>query len=137
MGISYNLTSLVIGLVVAGIILLLVRKDLMHTRYSIWWLLMALAIAVLGCFPRLIDGISAKFGVHYGPILIIVVGMVLILLKMLTMDIERSGQERRLRLLTQRLAILEGEKGASDKEEEGAGNRVQQGPPREREIRGK
>ena len=119
MPISYNLTSLALGIVVAGVILMLVRKDRMHTRYSIWWLLMAFAIALFGCFPRLIDKIAVKFGVHYGPVLLIVVGMALILVKMLTMDIERSEQERRLRLLTQRMDILEGEKqGASDKDEE-------------------
>ena len=119
MGISYNLTSLAIGIVAAGVILLLVRKDLMHSRYSIWWLLMALGIAIFGCFPRLVDKIAHELGVHYGPVLLIVVGMALILIKMLTMDIERSGQERRLRLLTQRLAILEGERQADlEKEEE-------------------
>jgi hypothetical protein len=110
MEISYNLTSLAIGVIAAGIILLLVRKDLMHSRYSIWWLLMAAGIAVFGCFPQLVDKIASKVGVHYGPVLLIVVGMALILIKMLTMDVERSDQERRLRLLTQRLAILEGER---------------------------
>jgi hypothetical protein len=118
MSISYNFTSLAIGIVVAVIILLLVRKGLMHSRYSIWWLLMALAIAIFGCFPRLVDRIADKLGVHYGPVLLIVVGMALILIKMLTMDVERSDQERRLRLLTQRLAILEGEKNANPEKEE-------------------
>lgn len=120
MGISYNLTSLAIGIVAAGVILLLVRKDLMHSRYSIWWLLMALGIAIFGCFPWLVDKIAHELGVHYGPVLLIVVGMALILIKMLTMDIERSGQERRLRLLTQRLAILEGERQANPEKEEEA-----------------
>ncbi len=118
MGISYNLTSLVIGIVAAGVILLLVRKDLMHSRYSVWWLLMALGMAIFGCFPRLVDKIAHRLGVSYGPVLVIVIGMALILIKMLTMDIERSAQERRLRLLTQRLAILEGEKQDNPEKEE-------------------
>ncbi len=118
MSISYNFTSLAIGIVVAVIILLLVRKGLMHSRYSLWWLLVALAIAIFGCFPRLVDRIADKLGVHYGPVLLIVVGMALILIKMLTMDVERSDQERRLRLLTQRLAILEGERDADQEKDE-------------------
>jgi hypothetical protein len=120
MGISYNLTSLAIGVIAAGIILLLVRKDLMHSRYSIWWLLMAVGIVVFGCFPQLVDKLANKVGVHYGPVLLIVVGMALILIKMLTMDIERSDQERRLRLLTQRLAILEGERSIDPEKGEGS-----------------
>ena len=35
-----------------------------------------------------------------------------LLIKMLTMDVERSDQERRLRILIQRLAVLEGEQEA-------------------------
>jgi hypothetical protein len=48
-------------------------------------------------------------GVHYPPTLLIVIGMGLILIKMLTMDLKRSEQERKIRALTQRLAILESE----------------------------
>ncbi len=71
---------------------------------------MALAIFVFGAFPLVIDRIAVKFGVHYPPVLLIVIGMGLILIKMLTMDIERSEQERKLRTLAQRLAIYEGER---------------------------
>jgi hypothetical protein len=46
-------------------------------------------------------------GVSYPPILAVVVGLGLVLIKMLTMDVERSRQERKIRRLTQQLAILE------------------------------
>jgi hypothetical protein len=107
--IPYRLTSLAIGLSIAFTILWLVRKDLLHTRYSIWWLIVAVASALLGGFPSLIDGIASRLGVTYPPILLVVIGMGLVLIKMLTMDVERSDQERRLRILIQRLAVLEGE----------------------------
>jgi hypothetical protein len=107
--IPYRLTSLAIGLAIAFTILWLVRRDLLHTRYSIWWLVVAGASALLGGFPSLVDGVASRLGVTYPPILLVIVGMGLLLIKMLTMDVERSDQERRLRILTQRLAILEGE----------------------------
>lgn len=116
--ISYNLTSLILGLVIAGVIILLVRKDRLHTRYSLWWLMIALGSIVLGAFPRLIDRIAAIFGVHYPPVLLIVAGIGLILIKMLTMDIDRSEQERKLRILVQRLAVFEGEKPEEPEKEE-------------------
>jgi hypothetical protein len=100
---------LAIGLAIAFTILWLVRRDLIHTRYSIWWLVVAGASALFGGFPALVDGVASKLGVTYPPILLVIVGMGLLLIKMLTMDVERSDQERRLRILTQRLAILEGE----------------------------
>ncbi|MBN1276032.1 MAG: DUF2304 domain-containing protein [Deltaproteobacteria bacterium] len=106
---SYHLTSFMLGIIIAGVIIILVRKDLLHTKYSFWWLLVALGSIVFGAFPRLIDWIGAVFGVHYPPVLFIIVGIGLILIKMLTMDIDHSEQERRLRILTQRLALYEEE----------------------------
>jgi len=103
---------LAIGLAIAFTILWLVRRDLIHTRYSIWWLVVAGASALFGGFPALVDGVASKLGVTYPPILLVIVGMGLLLIKMLTMDVERSDQERRLRILTQRLAVLEGEQPA-------------------------
>ena len=116
--ISYNLTSLILGLVIACVIILLVRKDRLHTRYSLWWLMIALGSIVLGAFPRLIDRIAVILGVHYPPVLLIVAGIGLILIKMLTMDIDRSEQERKLRILVQRLAVFEGEKPEEPEKEE-------------------
>jgi hypothetical protein len=106
--IPYRLTSLGIGLAIAFTILWLVRRDLLHTRYSIWWLIVAGASALLGGFPTVVDRVASRLGVTYPPILLVVVGIGLVLIKMLTMDVERSDQERRLRILTQRLAIFEG-----------------------------
>jgi hypothetical protein len=100
---------LAIGLAIAFTILWLVRRDLIHTRYSVWWLVVAGASALLGGFPSVVDGVASRLGVTYPPILLVIVGMGLLLIKMLTMDVERSDQERRLRILIQRLAILEGE----------------------------
>jgi len=100
---------LAIGLAIAFTILWLVRKDLLHSRYSLWWLIVALASALLGGFPSVVDRVAYRVGVAYPPILLVVVGIGLVLVKMLTMDVERSDQERRLRILTQRLAVLEGE----------------------------
>jgi len=73
---------------------------------------------LFGAFPQLINHIAGVFGVNYPPVLFIVVGIALILIKMLTMDIDRSEQERRLRILTQRLALYEAERpGVSEKEQ--------------------
>lgn len=116
---SYNFTSFVLGFIIAGIIIFLIRKDLLHTRHAFWWLLVATGSIVFGAFPQLIDRIGGVFGINYPPVLFIVVGIALILIKMLTMDIDRSEQERRLRILTQRLAVYEGERpGMSEKEDE-------------------
>jgi hypothetical protein len=133
--IPYRLTSLAIGLAIAFTILWLVRRDLLHTRYSIWWLVVACASALLGGFPSVVDGVASRLGVAYPPILLVIVGMGLLLIKMLTMDVERSDQERRLRILTQRLAVLEGEQRAGQ-ERAGTNQLVKADSLAERELKG-
>ena len=106
---SAHLTSLGIGTAIALTILILVRKNHLMVSHAIWWLMVAVASITFGAYPWLIDRVGAVLGIHYPPILLIVVGLGLVLIKMLTMDLKRSEQERNIRALTQRLAILESE----------------------------
>lgn len=94
------------GIIVFGIFFL-IRSYNVHFRYTIWWLVVSLAVFVFGFFPHNWDRIAYFFGVHYPPILIILFGMGMILLKMLTMDIERTRNQMKIRELTQRLGVSE------------------------------
>jgi hypothetical protein len=105
--VTYQLTSAGIGLAVALIILWLVRRDHLHGRYAFWWIGAAAAVVLLGFWPRAFDIVAGYLGIGYPPILAVVLGFVLLLLKALTMDLERSRQERAIRRLAQRLAILD------------------------------
>lgn len=104
---TYQLTSLAIGLVLAAAILLLVRRAHLHGPHALWWLGLAAAIILLGTWPRLTDLIAPYLGVSYPPIVAVILGFGLVLVKMMSMDLERSRQEQRLRRLAQRLALLE------------------------------
>ncbi|MCX8048323.1 MAG: DUF2304 domain-containing protein [Methylohalobius sp.] len=104
-----RLTSAILGLAIASTILWLIARDRLHTRHAAWWFSVALAVVVLGVFPSLIDWLGSLLGVAYPPILTLVVAMGVLLVKLLLLDIEHSRQERTLRRLIQRLAILEAE----------------------------
>ncbi|MBS0486960.1 MAG: DUF2304 domain-containing protein [Proteobacteria bacterium] len=106
---SIQITAAVIGIVLAGTILLLVRRTHLHGSYALWWFAVAGAILVLGIFPPAIDWLGHVTGIHYPPVIPIIIGIGLILVRLLTMDIGRSRNERQLRRLTQKLAILEQE----------------------------
>ena len=116
MMITYQITSMAMGVTIALIILFLVRRDHLHGPYAVWWIGAALTIALLGFFPRFFDYIAVYFGVSYPPILAIVLGFGMLLVKILTMDLERSRQERLIRRLAQRLAILEAQAAAPEGE---------------------
>ena len=105
--ISHQITAAVMGLAVASTILILVRRDHLRIRYAYWWLLVAAAALLLGIFPRITDALAPLLGVSYPPVLVLVGGMAVILIKMLLMDLEHTRQEREIRRLTQRLAIHE------------------------------
>ncbi len=106
---SYQLTSAVLGLLLAGIILWLIRRDHLHSRHALWWLLVALIVMLLGIFPRLIDFLASQLGVNYPPTLLFILGLGMILIKVITIDLHQSNLERKMRRLAQKLAILEGE----------------------------
>jgi len=95
------------GITIAVVILYLVRRDHLHGSYAIWWIGAAITIGLLGFFPRFFDYLALYVGVSYPPVLAIVLGFGMLLVKILTMDLERSRQERLIRRLAQRLAMLE------------------------------
>lgn len=104
-----QITAALLGLALAGSILYLVRRDHLHGPYALWWLIVATATLILGFVPRTIDWLAHLSGIAYPPVLPIIIGLSLILLRLLQLDIERSRQERQIRRLNQKLAILEEE----------------------------
>lgn len=114
---SYQITSAVLGIGLALTILLLIRRDRLHSRHAIWWLFVAILVMVLGLFPKIIDYLALKSGVNYPPTLLFILGMGLILLKVLSIDLHHSQLERKTRRLAQRLALLEGDRHFSERED--------------------
>ncbi len=104
---TYQLTSALLGFALAAVILWLIYTDHMHTRHAFWWLAIAVTVFVLGFFPHLVDWLGIRLGVAYPPVLALVAAIGVLLVKLLIMDIENSRQERSLRRLIQRVAILE------------------------------
>lgn len=106
---SYHITSALLGLSIAGIILFLIRRDHLHSRHALWWLWIAFMILILGIFPGIIDTFAGFLGINYPPTLIFILGIGMLLVKVLGVDIHQSELERRQRRLTQRIALIEEE----------------------------
>jgi hypothetical protein len=104
-----QITAAILGIGLAGAIFYLVRRDHLHGPFAAWWLMVAAATLVLGMFPSLVIWLGKLTGINYAPVLPIIIGLSMVLLRLLKLDIDRSRQERRMRRLTQKLAILEQE----------------------------
>ena len=104
-----QITAAILGVCLAGAIFYLVRRDHLHGPYAAWWLMVAAATLILGIFPAVVTWLGLLTGIKYAPVLPIIVALSLILLRLLKLDIDRSLQERQIRRLTQKLAILDHE----------------------------
>lgn len=102
-----NITTLLIGAILAITIFVMVRRDHLHGPYAIWWLAVASMAIILAIFPKIVNKLAHYAGINYPPTLILVLAVSFILLKMLSQDLHRTLQEKKIRRLTQKMAILE------------------------------
>jgi hypothetical protein len=105
--VTLPLTAALLGILIAGSILVLVRRGHLHGGQAAWWLVAAAAALLFGAFPGTVDRLGVLFGVAYPPMLLVVLAIVALLIKLLQADIELARKERRLRRLTQKMALLE------------------------------
>ena len=106
---TYQITSAILGLLIAALIVWLVRRDHLHGKYALWWVFIAMGFAGIGIAPRLVDALAGTLGISYPPILVVLLGMSVLTLKLVTMDIERSKGQVKINRLAQRMAMLEAE----------------------------
>lgn len=97
----------IIGVATALTIVILIRRDQLHVRYGLWWMAAAVVFALMGLFPRVFDQIAAYLGVAYPPVLALTLGLVILVIKILVMDLERSKNAIKLNRLVQRIGLLE------------------------------
>jgi hypothetical protein len=104
---NLNLTTGLLGLALAALILLLLRRDHLYVMHALFWVLVAAAAAVLGLWPGLIDRLAAWTGIFYPPTLLLLGGLIVLLVKALHADMLNTRLEREVRRLNQRIAMLE------------------------------
>lgn len=97
----------IIGIATALVIVVLIRRDHLHVRYGLWWMSAAIVLLLLGLSPAFFDSFAKYLGVSYPPMLAMTIGLLILVIKILVMDIERSRNAIRLQRLTQRIALLE------------------------------
>ena len=107
---TLNFTTISLGIGLAAIILILVRRDRLHLSDGAFWILVAAVAALLGIWPALIDRIARVAGIQYSPSLLLLFAVILLLVKSLLSDIAGTRLERQVRRLNQRLALYEAER---------------------------
>ena len=103
------MTTALLGLGLAAIILVLVRRDHLYVLHGLFWVAVAATAAVFGAWPGLIDRLAMVVGNTYPPALLLLGVAIVLLIKALHADILNTRIERDVRRLNQRLAMLEAE----------------------------
>lgn len=104
-----EIITVVIGVFFSFWILFLVRRNLLYLSYSVFWLLIAATIFILGLFPGLNILLAKRLGIKYYPILPVVVAILLLFVKLLKQDLELTEKKKLLKRLSQEIAILKAE----------------------------
>jgi len=107
-----NLTTTtgLIGVGLAMVILLLLRRDHIFILQALFWMAAALMAALLGLWPGLITEVATLLGIVYPPAALLLGAVVVLFIKALVSDISQTRLERQVRRLNQRIALLEAHK---------------------------
>jgi hypothetical protein len=95
------------GVAIAGVIFYLIRRDHMHARFSLWWLVVGVLAVIFGVFPRWVDAVGGWLGVYYPPVLGLIAAVGALVLKILLVDLEQSRMRREMLRLMQRVLLVE------------------------------
>ena len=104
---NLQITTSLLGLGLAVLILHLLRRDHIYILHGLFWIIIAALAALLGLWPDLIDRAAGWVGISYPPAALLLGAVVVLFVKSLYADITHTQLERQLRRLNQRIALLD------------------------------
>lgn len=104
---TYQITTAVLGMLFAAVILVLIRGDRLYLRLGIFWIALAMAAVLLGVWPRVLDNLADNLGIRYSPTLLLVCAVCVLFIKALHADMVNTRIERRVRRLSQSIALMQ------------------------------
>ncbi|MEX0768107.1 MAG: DUF2304 domain-containing protein [Microthrixaceae bacterium] len=87
-------------------IIRLVRRHKLRTKYSLLWIVVAIALATIAVFPGLLEAVSSAAGVYYPPATFLILSVGFLFLVVVHFSWEFSRSEERIRTLAEDLALL-------------------------------
>ena len=89
-----------------GVVLELVRSRRLREQYSLLWIFTAAILLLLSGWRGLLDRLAASVGIHYPPSALFLVGFGFFLVILLHFSIVHSTLAKRVKELTQEIALL-------------------------------
>lgn len=114
MMVSLQITTSLLGLGLAVLIVHLLRRDHIYILHALFWIAIAALAALLGLWPGLIDRAAGWIGISYPPAALLLGAVVVLFVKSLYADITHTQLERQVRRLNQRIALLDAQGPVTD-----------------------
>ena len=89
------------------LVLDLVRRKHLREKYALVWLLVSVLLILVSLVPALLDIVATKLGILYGPSLLFMVGIFVLLVLSIMLSVIVSHQTSRIIGLVQQLGLLE------------------------------
>jgi hypothetical protein len=97
------------GLGAVVVILVLLRRRQLRSKYALLWTGLAAVLGVLGLFPGLLTWVSETVGIYYPPALFLLVATGFLFAVVIQFSWELSRLEERSRFLAEETALLHAE----------------------------
>ncbi len=99
-------TTGLIGLILLGVVLELLRRRQLREKYAVLWLGVALVVLPLAFYPRLLDSVAGALGIASGASLVLFLGFLFLLLICIHLSWEVSRLEEETRTIAESVALL-------------------------------
>ena len=102
-------THILIAVLALGALFFIVRLVLLkalNAKYSILWLTVGTALAVISAVPQILDWSAEKLGIWYQPTLFLLLAIGFLLLLAMHFSYELSRMENRIRILLEEVSLL-------------------------------
>ena len=106
-----TLTSYLLGIIAAGLVLVVVvellRRGRLRERHAVWWFLAGLLALIAGVFPSTVAWAAQVTGIEVPINLVFFVSIAILFLVCLQHSAELTRLESKTRTLAERVALLE------------------------------
>ncbi len=103
---SHTLIVSIFAIIGILLIFYLLRRSLLHPSYALWWCFGAVGVFFMGLFPKIFNEIGHFFGITHPHIFFVILVLLIVLIRLLLADIERTHLKIQIKRLTQQQASL-------------------------------
>ena len=101
-----SIEQAVLALGALFLIVRLVRLKALKAKYSILWLTVGTALAIISAVPQILDWTAEKLDIWYQPTLFLLLAIGFLLLLAMHFSYELSRMENRIRILVEEISLL-------------------------------